>query len=467
VKTSTELWRTEGYTAWFTADTAAAIGATLRGFAIPLIAFSVSQSLTTAGWLSTLSVALQQIFGLFGGTLVDRHPRKPLIIGNALIQMLLWASVSLLMLSGRLSMAFLFTVVALSACTTGLIGKATDAALRSIIGAQNYSKARSINEGRDATINMAGSPIGGILYGIQPWLPFVCSAVVYALAGGSAMRLHLHEHLGLSTSPTDKREHKRHLRERTKSSSGTQESRTVTERDIAFESGVAEENGVTPEIGAATNDVAPQSSFLSDFLLGWRWSFHTKRIPLIIASASLLNFGLAGVQYTIQLHLINIGTDPFYIGLMDTGVCIGMLVGAVLANRLSTTAHVGKTMCVSFTLAFLFMVPMLFDNDYWVIFVCYTCMAAPFPMVNSMLFGFVFSKTDENLQGRVSTAISAPAQMLSMFCSGIAGTILPLMGFTATAALFLATMAVSALIATLTPAIRTIPRSSEWADAEL
>ena len=36
--------------------------------------------------------------------------------------------------------------------------------LRSIIDIRYYPKARSLNEGRDATIAMAGSPIGGFLY---------------------------------------------------------------------------------------------------------------------------------------------------------------------------------------------------------------------------------------------------------------------------------------------------------------
>ncbi|MCI1936348.1 MAG: MFS transporter, partial [Bifidobacteriaceae bacterium] len=157
------FWKTGSYVSWMTSDTAAAVGASLRGFAIPLVAFSVSHSLGAAGWLSTLSLILQQVCGLFGGTIVDRHHRKPLIIGNAVLQMLLWSVVSVLIMNGRLSFTFLATAVCVSACATGFLGEATNAALRSIISMQDYPKARSINEGRDATINMAGSPIGGVL----------------------------------------------------------------------------------------------------------------------------------------------------------------------------------------------------------------------------------------------------------------------------------------------------------------
>ena len=58
--------------------------------------------------------------------------------------------------------------------------------LRSIIDIRYYPKARSLNEGRDATIAMAGSPIGGFLYSIAPWLPFLASACMYAVAGVAA-----------------------------------------------------------------------------------------------------------------------------------------------------------------------------------------------------------------------------------------------------------------------------------------
>ncbi|NLW57179.1 MAG: MFS transporter, partial [Bifidobacterium pseudolongum subsp. globosum] len=45
--------------------------------------------------------------------------------------------------------------------------------LRSIIGVRDYSKALSLNRGRDATISIAGNPVGGFLYGVAPWLPFL------------------------------------------------------------------------------------------------------------------------------------------------------------------------------------------------------------------------------------------------------------------------------------------------------
>jgi hypothetical protein len=55
------FWKTGSYVSWMTCDTASAIGATLRGFAVPLVAFSVSHSLGVTGWLSTFTLILQQV----------------------------------------------------------------------------------------------------------------------------------------------------------------------------------------------------------------------------------------------------------------------------------------------------------------------------------------------------------------------------------------------------------------------
>ena len=76
-KPPTAFWKTASYRSWMTADTATGIGTTLRGFALPLIAFFISHSLSTAGWLSTYAMILQQVCAIFGGAIVDRHRRRP------------------------------------------------------------------------------------------------------------------------------------------------------------------------------------------------------------------------------------------------------------------------------------------------------------------------------------------------------------------------------------------------------
>ena len=94
-------------------------------------------------------------------------------------------------------------------------------------------------------VNMSGSPISGFLYGIYPWLPFLLSALAYAIAGVAATRLPKHE------APHD-------------------------------------------EAG---------NSFIRAFTEGWSWTFRKPLLVISVAAISVLNFGINGIQYAIQLHL--------------------------------------------------------------------------------------------------------------------------------------------------------------------
>ena len=183
------LWDIPGYVPWFTADSATAIGVALRYLAVSLIGYKLTGSTTAAGWLGSLAAIAQQAAAVFGGTFADRHDRKTLIIVNATAGVICWGSVAALLMAGKLVFPVLLAIAVFESAVNGFLGPASDAMLKSIVDIRSYPKARSLNEGRDATINMAGSPVGGLLYGIAPWLPFLSAAVMYLLAGVAATRI--------------------------------------------------------------------------------------------------------------------------------------------------------------------------------------------------------------------------------------------------------------------------------------
>ena len=152
---------------WFTADSATAIGVALRYLAVSLIGYKLTGSTTAAGWLGSLAAIAQQAAAVFGGTFADRHDRKTLIIVNATAGVICWGSVAALLMAGKLVFPVLLAIAVFESAVNGFLGPASDAMLKSIVDIRSYPKARSLNEGRDATINMAGSPVGGLLYGIR------------------------------------------------------------------------------------------------------------------------------------------------------------------------------------------------------------------------------------------------------------------------------------------------------------
>ena len=425
MKLRTGLWRRPGYTAWFAADTATAIGVAMRSLAISLVGYAVSGSTVAAGWLGSASMIAQQVFGVFGGTYVDRHDRRTLIIVNAVVSMLCWGSVAGLLLTGGLRYPVLLAIAVVSSAVNGFLGSATDAMLKSIIDMRDYPKARSLNEGRDATVNMAGSPVGGFLYGVKPWLPFLITACMYAVAGVAA--------------------------------TGIRESHRP---DAA----------VQPEAGTVASDasaVGGSRSFFKDFREGWSWSLHRMMLVMTMIVSALLNFGINGVQYGIQLHLVSAGMNGAYIGFINTGIFCAMLAGAFIANRMSDRLSAGPVVCVGFLFSCLAVVPLVCTSNYWVMLICNSLSALPFPIINAMMLGFVFAKTPDSMQGRITVTLTVPAQALSMFCSAAAGSLLPVCGFRRTILVFLIAMLASAAIVAVYRPLRTIPRADAWDGAEL
>ena len=70
----------------------------------------------------------------------------------------------------------------------------------------------------------------------------------------------------------------------------------------------------------------------------------------------------------------------------------------------------------------------------------------PIPTINSLLMGFVFAKVPSEMQGRVGSASDMLSMIPTLFCSALAGSLLPRIGFGATIGLFLAVLAVNVVI---------------------
>ena len=396
--TAKSFWQSAGYVSWFTADTASAVGAVLRALAISLLGYAVSGSTIAAGWLGTSSMIAQQVASVFGGTFVDRHDRKRLIVANAVVGVLAWGAIAVLLLCDALSFPVLLLIAVLASGINGFLGSATDAMLRSIIDIRYYP--------------MAGSPIGGFLYSIAPWLPFLASACMYAVAGVAA-------------------------------------------------TGIREYGSDGGRIGETDGD-AVKGGFFRDFLEGWSWSLHRKTLAIVLIVAALVNFGVNGIQYAIQLHLVSCGTNATSIGFISGGISLMMLVGSLLAGKLSDKVPVGPTVCLAYLFICLCVLPMTLTDSYWIMLVANSFVGLPFPLINAMLLGFIFAKSPTSMQGRITVTLTVPAQVLSMFCSAVAGTLLPVFGFHGAVLAFLAVLVASAVLVICSRSIRSIPKAAQW-----
>ena len=88
---------------------------------------------------------------------------------NAVVGVLAWGAIAMLLLCDALPFPVLLLIAVLASSINGFFGSATDAMLRSIIDIRCYPKARSLNEGRDATITMERRCTESLRWGLLPW----------------------------------------------------------------------------------------------------------------------------------------------------------------------------------------------------------------------------------------------------------------------------------------------------------
>lgn len=408
------LWSSPQYRSWFTADTASAVGAALKGFAIALIAFSLCGSVVMAGWVTTAAAIAGQVTGLFGGTVVDRHNRKRLVIVNAAAGAVLWGVITVLLAAGALPFALFATLVVAVSAINGLLGGATNALLRSIVEPVAYPKAQTTNQARDSVIQLAGSPLGGLLYAVTPWLPFAAAALMYAISGVSATRIAVSER----------------IRER-------------------------------------LTDKASRPSFVHDFTAGWAWVMRRRRVVIMIVIASLINFGINGVIGVAELHLVGTGTDSVRIGVWNAVAGVGMLIGALIASKLVTRVSVGGGVLLLSVVEPLTLLPLLFTDSYPAILLSTLLVALPVPLASALLSGFMFTKTPQEMQGRLGSVVNVMATLPMAFCSALAGQLLASFGFAVAVAVFMAVLAANVVIVLAAPSVRRLPAADRWAQTEL
>ncbi|WP_235923138.1 MFS transporter [Corynebacterium lizhenjunii] len=161
------------YIRWFVADTTSALGASLISIPMAMASFHVTGSLSQAGLVGAATSLGSMIMTIPAGMIIDRFNKKRLLFLYGLSLFLMWAGFSALLTWGVLSFPLLLLFGLSAGLITGTFGGLTNAILRFIIGEKLLVAAQGRNQTRDSTVWMAGLPLGGLLYGIAPVIPFV------------------------------------------------------------------------------------------------------------------------------------------------------------------------------------------------------------------------------------------------------------------------------------------------------
>ncbi|MFD0704664.1 MFS transporter [Alloscardovia venturai] len=407
--------KTRAYRSWFIADSGTSAGYSLRVFALPLVAFSVTQDVSIAGWITAISSIVYTVMSIFGGTVVDRHNRRKLMLTFAGASSIIWSVVIVLLLNHHLDGWTLLAAAVIHMLISGVTSSSGHAYLRSIISADDYPKARSETEGRDAAISMVSGPVGGVLYAIAQWLPFLASVISYVFAFVATL----------------------------------------------FIPG-REQEDIRAKQARSTGSTA-----MRDFIDGWKWTLSKRTLVRAMLAFALMDLGFVGIDEAAQLHLVSSGVSSQRIGYINAAWGIAMVIGAFISTKLSHKLHAGITCIAVMAMMAVIHVPLIFTDNYFVIMIMFAISCLPWPLFNALIMGFIYAKTPQNLQGRVTTVVSLPSMALSSLAPGIAGILLKAISWNICIAVFYAFMVVSLFVYIFSPELRSMPRSSQWESTEM
>ncbi|NEG89192.1 MFS transporter [Bifidobacterium aerophilum] len=421
------LWSLAAYRNWLIADTSDVFAVSLHTFAIPLIGLALSGSTFVSGLLVTIESAIGLMLMSIGGAIADRHDRRRLMILLGCAGMGLSLATTVLLATDMMDTTMFALFVVLFAVMNGLLGPSNDAMLKSIVPMERFAKAQAIREARESCVELSGGAIGGLLYRIAGWFPFLASTVLYLAAALTALML------PKKTSPTP----------------------TPASEDASSADRQGDEQPTAP-------------SFLIQFVEGWQWTLTRRTILAAIVQGAVINVACYGSIIGVQIMLAAQGTDAALIGLVGTATGIAALIGSLAAGRLVDHIPTGRLIILTFAVFTLAMVPLLFTDSYGVIVSCMSVASLLFPALNAGELGFIYGRTPDHMQGRVSTVFETTIGVPGALTPALVGWLLqaPELGFRAVMLLVVACAAISLMLACIT-STRNIPLPARWEQAEL
>ena len=140
--------------------------------------------------MATAAVAARLACRFPAGVLADRVDRRYLMLTADLTRGVVLAIVSAVILTDLPQRYWMLLVAAMVEGTaTAVFGAAAPIAMKDIVPGDHLTTALSWRQGLWASLVMIGPISGGLLFGIRPWLPFVCDAASYVVSAALLLRL--------------------------------------------------------------------------------------------------------------------------------------------------------------------------------------------------------------------------------------------------------------------------------------
>lgn len=333
------LRRNRNFQLLWTGSAAALLGLFVAEIAFPLVILSLTGSPGLTSLFAAVQTGAAVLLGIPAGRLLDIKDRRAILIFAELARAAAAATVVTAFWLDQVGLAHLLVVAAVLGAAQPF-GAARILLIRTAVPAEQLTPAVTAEEVRNNAAELSGPPLGGLLYGIAPVLPFVFAVVMFVAS-------------------------------------------TVTACFV--------------RVPSITRDAAGSAGGM---FAGLAAVLREPTMRAVVMMIILVN----GVAYAAQLIVIVLlrdgGTPPWQIGLALSGFAVGGLAGTALIPRLYGRLRPGVLLM---TLV-LFEVPVLLAlavpfGPWWVGLAC-LCFGLGVPAVRVLIDVLIIRQIPDEQRGR-------------------------------------------------------------------
>ncbi|MFE1083493.1 MFS transporter [Brevibacterium sediminis] len=316
--TVTSAWTVPGFRLFWSAGALSRLGAEVGEIALPaLTLITLGATAMEASWVRTALVAPFLVVTLWFGVIVDRHPRRPLMILADWVRGVILAAVCVLALTNTLTIPVAVGAAFAIGTMTVLYQLADFSFLPQFVPEDALIDANSKITATESAIETAGSGVGGlIVQAVTAPIAIAVNAVGYLASALLIGRLRIDE-------PAPE----------------------TTPDQVAIESAPI---APAPE---TADEPAAKSSAIAEARDGLKSLIRHPILRALAAEASLWNFGHEILMLALAVHVLaGLPAGPLIFGVVVTCGGIGALVGSLLSPRLTARFGYGRSLLVSLVL---------------------------------------------------------------------------------------------------------------------
>jgi MFS family permease len=399
------LARNHDFTVLWTGQTISELGSRMSAFVFPILALQLSGSTLVASLAEATYLVGVAVTLLPAGVLADRFHRGRLMRLASGSGVLLYGSLVVAGLLGHLTVPHLLVVGLLTGAGSGLFSPAETSAVRDVVPTPDLPTALSQNQARQHLASLLGGPVGGALYGVTRWFPFLADAVSYAVSFVLLGRLR-----------TD----------------------------------------LSPDPDARTSDVR------RDLVEGMRYVAGHRFLRVVLVWSAWVNLTINAIFFVTLVRLVRGGFSAGQIGLAEAAASACGILGAALAPALIDRFATGRlTVVIAWSWVPL-LVPLAVWNHPAVMASALGAGLLLNPAGNAGIGAYRLATTPDELQGRVTSTMQFTSWSTMPLSPLVGGLLLTTLGGSGAVVALGAATALGSLLLTASRSVRSVPRPEAW-----